>query len=157
MKSILLSMLLAFSMISPLFAGSHGGANPIKVEDAYVRAVPPGSKASASFMKITNKDKVDHSLVVAESGVATNVELHTHIHKDGMMMMRQVKKIDLPAGKTVELKPGGLHVMLIGLTKQIKPGDQVNLTLIYENGKKTRLTAPVKKIGGGHMNHKHHH
>ena len=107
-------------------------------------------------MQITNSDKADHSLVVAESGAASNVELHTHIQKDGMMMMRQIKKIDLPAGKTVELKPGGLHVMLIGLTQQLKPGDQVDLTLIYENGKKTRLTAPVKKIGGGHMHHKHH-
>ena len=151
MKRILISTLLAFAMTAPLFAGSHEGHNPITTNDAYVRAIPPGAKVSAAFLQISNGDKTDHSLVSAESNAAKVVELHTHIHKDGMMMMRKVDKIDLPAGKTVALKPGGNHIMLIGLHNQLKPGDKVDLTLVYENGSKSKITAPVKKVmaGGG--------
>jgi copper(I)-binding protein len=145
MKTILSAILLAFALTGPLFAES------ISVKDPYVRAVPPGTKTSAAFMQITNGDKSDHSLVAAESSAAKIVELHTHIQENGMMKMRKIEKIDLPAGQTVELKPGALHVMLIDLNGDLKPGDQVELTLIYDNGEKTKITAPVKEIMMGAM------
>jgi len=156
MKRILLSALLAFAASGTIYADSHGSAGSVTAVNPYVRAIPPGATVSAAFMQLKNGDKSDHSLVAAQSPAAKSVELHTHTLKDGMMMMRQVKKIDLPAGKTVELKPGGLHIMLIGLTKALKPGDQVELTLIYEDGNKSKITAPVKKIMGGQMKNMKH-
>ncbi|MES9844346.1 MAG: copper chaperone PCu(A)C [Candidatus Sedimenticola sp. PURPLELP] len=121
-------------------------ADSVAVSDAYARAVPPGQPNSASFMTIVNNSGKDHALVSAESPVSKVVELHTHTMDEGMMKMRRVEKIDLPAGQTVTLKPGGLHVMLIGLHQDLKPGENVDVTLIFEDGSKTQLQAPIKKL-----------
>lgn len=125
-------------------------APAISIQDAYVRAVPPGQANSAAFMVITNEGEQDRALVAAASDVAEAVELHTHTMDDGVMRMRQVERIALPAGETVTLEPGGLHVMLIGLTKDLKPGDSVALTLSFDDGSEQSLTLPVKKIMAGH-------
>ncbi|MBU0499811.1 MAG: copper chaperone PCu(A)C [Gammaproteobacteria bacterium] len=147
----LLSLSLSLSLSGPLVAA---GSDNVSAKDPYVRAVPPGMANSAAFMQLNNGDKGDHALVAAESPVAQTVELHTHVQEGGMMMMRKIEKIDLPAGQTVALQPGGLHVMLIGLVKELKPGDQVELTLVYEDGSKSRVSAPVKMIQGMQMQHK---
>ncbi|OGT90270.1 MAG: hypothetical protein A2286_11905 [Gammaproteobacteria bacterium RIFOXYA12_FULL_61_12] len=155
MKRAFISTLLALTLSGPLLAA---GSDSIQASDPYVRAVPPGMANSAAFMQLMNNDKNGHALVAAESPAAKAVELHTHVHEGGMMMMRKIDKIDLPAGQPVALQPGGLHVMLLGLVKDLKPGDQVELTLIYEDGSKSKLSAPVKMIEGmpmqrGQMSH----
>nr|WP_135606949.1 copper chaperone PCu(A)C [Solemya velesiana gill symbiont] len=127
-----------------LMAGT--AADSVTVSDPYARAVPPGQPNSASFMTIVNNSEKDHALVNAESPVSKVVELHTHRMEEGMMKMRRVEKIDLPAGQTVALKPGGLHVMFIGLKQDLKPGENVDVTLIFEDGSKTQIQAPVKKL-----------
>ncbi|WP_410760772.1 copper chaperone PCu(A)C [Halochromatium sp.] len=121
-------------------------ADTIDVQDAYVRAVPPGQPNSAAFMRITNHGDEDRALLAGASDQAKVVELHTHRMEDGMMRMRQVGQIDLPAGETVVLEPGGLHVMLIGLTETLAPGNRVTLTLDFDDGDKQRLSLPVKRI-----------
>ncbi|MCG8429014.1 MAG: copper chaperone PCu(A)C [Chromatiales bacterium] len=150
-------MLSAFS--ASVLAGS--AADSAMVSDPFVRAVPPGQKNSASFMKIMNHSGKDQAVVGAESPVAEVVELHTHTMVDGMMRMRQVEKIDLPAGETVVLQPGGLHVMLIGLKQDLMPGKDVDVTLKFDDGSTKQITAPIKKIqmkmmkgGMDHMKHK---
>jgi copper(I)-binding protein len=130
-------------------------ANQIEVEDAYVRAVPPSVPNSASFMKITNKSAKTIYLQSASSNIAKNVELHEHTMSNGMMKMQQVKEIEIPANSTVELKPGGLHVMLLGLNKKLKPQEKVeSITLNFSN--ETSITLkdiPVKSVMMG-MKHK---
>jgi copper(I)-binding protein len=121
-------------------------AETIEVQDAYVRAVPPGQPNSAAFMSITNHGDDDRALLAAASDQAEVVELHTHRMEDGMMRMRQVEQIELPAGERVILEPGGLHVMLIGLTETLAAGDQVALTLSFDDGEKQTLSLPVKRI-----------
>ncbi len=121
-------------------------AETIEVQDAYVRAVPPGQSNSAAFMRITNHDDKERALLAGASDKAEVVELHTHGMKDGMMQMRQLEQIDLPAGETVTLEPGGLHVMLIGLAETLAPGDQVELTLGFDDGAEQTLSLPVKRI-----------
>ncbi len=121
-------------------------ADDVAVSGAYARAVPPGQPNSASFLTLTNNSSTDHVLVDAESPAAKVVELHTHINKDGMMQMRRVPKIDVPAGKVTKLQPGGLHVMLIGLKQQLKPGQEVKLTLVFKDGSRTTVNAPVQKL-----------
>ncbi|MCW8847258.1 MAG: copper chaperone PCu(A)C, partial [Sedimenticola sp.] len=131
MRKIVLSMVL-LGFTGWLYAG--GAAEKVMVSDAYVRAVPPGQPNSASFMVLSNHSAEDLVLVGAESDVAKAVELHSHTMKDGMMRMRQVEKIDLPAGETVQLQPGGLHVMVIGLQQKLVPGEKIDMALVFSDG-----------------------
>lgn len=126
-------------------------ADSISVENPYVREVPPGQLNSASFMILNNSSNKDIALIKASSDVAANVEIHEHINQDGMKKMRQVKQIDVKANDTTLLKPGGYHVMLIGLTRKIKAGDIIDITLEFDNGEKKAIKAEVKKIMAGMM------
>ena len=113
---------------------------------AYARAVAPGQPNSAVFLQLQNKDSKAHALVSASSEVSAAVELHNHVNEGGVMKMRKVEKIDLPAGKTVALKPGSFHIMLIGLKKPLKVGEKVDLSLSLEDGTSLKLSAPVQEI-----------
>ena len=128
-------------------AALAGAADAVQALDPYVRAMPPGQSVSAAFLGLSNTGKEDHALVAAETSVAMMVELHEHTMADGMMQMREVEQIALPSGSTVELKPGGLHIMLMGVKSQLKPGDKVDITLTYEDGSKETVEAPVHKVG----------
>jgi len=164
LPAALLACLLATPLLATrtVFAADAAG---IGVEDAYARAVPPGQPNSAVFMVLTNTGDADRALVAAESAAAETVELHTHTMADGMMQMRRIERIELPVGERVVLQPGGLHVMLIGLTEQLEPGMEVPLTLLFDDGSRIALNAPVRRIepamGGamhgagaaGHMGH----
>lgn len=134
------------ALCPPAIAQVDVAADAVEVEAPYARAVPPGQTNSAAFLKLRNKTESDHALVAAESPVAETVELHTHIMEGEMMRMRPVEKIEVPAGTTVELQPGGLHIMLIGLDHQLTPGEEVRITLFYEDGSRETLQAPVRKV-----------
>lgn len=114
--------------------------------EAYARAVPPGQTNSAVFMQLQNTDRQAHALVKAASPVAKVVELHNHLNDNGVMKMRQVEQIELPAGKTVALKPGSFHIMLIGLKQPLKVGETVELSLSFEDGTSLQLSAPVQEV-----------
>jgi copper(I)-binding protein len=156
MKRLLIIPLVLVMLPLPLLAQT--AADDIALEGAYVRAVPPGQPNSAAFLTLSNAGDVDHALVTVRSDAAEVVELHTHIHDEGVMRMRRIERIEVPAGTDQVLEPGGLHIMLIGLTRQLKPGDDVALTLQLEDGSSIELLAPVRPIegmGGGH-HHMHH-
>lgn len=145
-----------------LFAGSvsaesHGGHDKegMMVHKAWVRAVPPSSKMSAAYMVLNNGTADDDHLVSAESDVAKSVELHNVRKKDGMMEMYQVKSIGIPAKGSQKLKPGSYHVMLIGLTRALKAGDEVELTLNFMHAGAITIKAPVQE--GGMMMHNMKH
>lgn len=146
MRNTFYSAMLVSSLLG--FPGllSAAEADQVSAADAYVRAVPPGQPNSASFMILSNGSSSDIVLKGAESPAAKVVELHTHTMSDGMMRMRQVEKIDLPAGQSVQLQPGGLHVMMIGLQQKLVPGEQIDLTLVFGDGSKLPLKVPVVKL-----------
>lgn len=139
----------------------------VSVKDAWVRATVPQQKATGAFMQLVSAK--DAKLVEARSPVAGVVEIHEMAMVDQVMKMRAVPGLDLPAGKMVELKPGGYHVMLLDLKGQVKDGDTVPLTLVVEgrDGKREtiELKAPVRPLnaaaqkdmsqGGGHGAMKH--
>jgi len=102
-------------------------ADNVKIENAWVRATAPGQKVAAGFMDLTAD--ADMSLIGGNSPVSREFELHFMRMQDGVMEMRQLTEIPLPKGKTVRLEPGDLHVMLIGLKHQIKPGGKVPMTV----------------------------
>jgi copper(I)-binding protein len=146
-------LLLLFALVSTQLIAATPAADAVSVVDPYVRAVPPGQPNSAAFMQLQNKSADNHAIVKAESPVAKIVELHTHIMEGGVMKMRQVKQIEVPAQGSTRLKPGGFHVMFIGLKSELKPGQSVPVTLIYEDGSKTTIQAQVRKLQL-HMQHK---
>ncbi|KOR31138.1 hypothetical protein TI04_02420 [Achromatium sp. WMS2] len=117
----------------------------VGVEGAFVRAVPPGQPNTAAYMVLTNPTATDQDLVRAESSVCDVVELHTHIMEDGMMKMRAIPKITVPANGQVALQPGGLHVMLIGLKAPLALGEKVAVTLVYADGSQQTVEAPVEQ------------
>lgn len=137
----------------------------VKVEDAWVRGTVATQKASGAFMRLT--PSANARLVSAQSPVAGVVEIHEMAMENDVMKMRQVPGLDLAAGRTLELKPGGYHVMLMDLKQQLKAGESVPLTLVFEDSAKKRFTqeiqAPVTALGGGNapmpmkpgMEHKH--
>lgn len=144
MKKLLLLTLLA---VSTLFASS------IEINDAYVRATPPNLPNSAAFMSIKNSSDKDISIIKASSDVSKVVELHTHDMKDGVMKMYQVPKIDILANSQTVLKPGGFHIMFIGLNKALKVGETVTFTIEFSNGESQTITAPIKTVMGGMKHH----
>ena len=127
----------------------------VTVKDPWVRATVPATKATGAFMHITSVQ--DARLVEVRSPVAGIIEIHEMtMDKDVMKMRALPDGLALPAGKPVELKAGGYHVMLMDLKQQMKEGDVVALTLVIEGKDKKRTTievkAPVKSLtGGGHM------
>ncbi|MDO6564951.1 copper chaperone PCu(A)C [Amphritea sp. 1_MG-2023] len=125
----------------------------VVVDHPYARAVPPGQTNSAAFMSLTNDSNDEVALVAASTSIAKVVELHTHTHDNGVMKMRQIPRITLPAHQTVELQPGGLHIMLIGLKRNLVKDEMIDLTLTYNDGHSEQLTIPVTDIMAG-MNHK---
>jgi len=121
----------------------------VTVTEAWVRGTVAAQKATGAFMKIRSTE--DAKLVGAASPSASIVEVHEMAMKDNVMTMRAVDELPLPAGKTVELKPGGYHVMLIDLAKPLAAGDKVpvTLTIVGKDGKKSTLEvkAEVRAMG----------
>ena len=133
----------------------------VEVSQAWVRATVAQQKATGAFVQL--KAKSDSRLVEARSSVAGVVEIHEMKMEGSTMKMRAIDGLDLPAGKHVELKPGGYHIMLMDLKKALPAGEQVDLTLVFEGRDKKRETvdikADTKTIGkpaaAGHDGHKH--
>jgi hypothetical protein len=114
----------------------------VSVKGAWVRATVPQQKSTGAFMQIISAK--DARLVEARSPVAGIVEIHEMAMVGDVMKMRAVEALDLPAGKAVELKPGGYHVMLMDLKGQVKDGDQVPLTLVVQGRDGKRQTLEIK-------------
>lgn len=141
----------------------------VKVEDAWVRGTVAQQKATGAFMRLT--PAAPARLLEVRSPVAGVVEIHEMAMDKDVMRMRAVPGLDLAAGRTTELKPGGYHVMLMDLRQPVKPGENVPLTLVFEDAAKQRFTqelqVPVRAVNasnppaapaaghGGHGAHKH--
>ena len=133
-------------------------AQTVEVKGAWARATVQGQKASGAFMQITAKDKAQ--LVSVSSPVAGVAEVHEMKMDGDVMKMRAVQGgLDLPAGKAVDLKPGGFHVMLMDLKTPLIKGTTLPLTLVFKDSKgaqfKTELKVPVSLAApaGAHMGH----
>lgn len=140
--------IVAFALSGALAATA---AAQTTVTDAWVRGTVAQQKATGAFMQIVSQQ--GGRLVQASSPVAGVVEIHEMAMENNVMKMRAVAGLDLPAGKAVELKPGGYHVMLMDLKRELKDGEQVPLTLVIEgkDGKRDsiQLTAPVRPLAAG--------
>ena len=118
----------------------------VEIDGAYARASIPNVPNSAAFFVIKNNSDKDIAITSANSDVAEKNELHTHIKENKMMKMIKIEKLVVPAKSSLELKSGGDHVMLMGLKKELKAGDEINLELSFSDGDKKSIKVPVKDL-----------
>jgi copper(I)-binding protein len=147
---------LILSIIATLAALPVLAAN-LKVEDAWARATAPGQPVGGAFMKLTSDANAE--LIGASSPVAGTTQVHLMKMQDGMMIMREMKSLPLPKGKTVELAPGGYHIMLMDLKQPLKAGESVPITLKLKSGKKVQnvdVNVDVHDMMMGEEDHHHH-
>ena len=130
-------------------------ATPVKIEDPWTRATPPGAKVAAGYMRITGG--AADRLIGASSPAAARVELHVTEKKGDVLRMREVKAYDIPVGGVFELSPGGAHLMLVDIKAPFKEGAKVPLTLRFEKAGEVKVELQVRALGAsGHQGHQGH-
>jgi copper(I)-binding protein len=148
-------------LISSLFAApvraEEVKAGDLVITQAWSRATPGGAKIAGGYLTIENKGSAPDRLIGGAGDVAGKIEVHEMSMKDGVMTMRPLDKgLTIEPGKTVKLAPGGYHLMLIDLKHPLKQGEQVPITLEFENAGKVNLSLDVQGMGaqapgdGGH-------
>jgi copper(I)-binding protein len=119
--------------------------SPLRIEAGWVRATPPGAQAGAAYFNLTNTGKTPDRLLGGSAPGVKRVEVHEMSVTGGVMRMRPLTDgLALPAGGTVALKPGGYHIMLIGLDGPLKAGSALPLTLRFEKAGQVTVTLPIK-------------
>jgi hypothetical protein len=153
-KTYLLAASAALLLSAPALAGHHGHKSPESgpVQATKIMIKGPWARASigrngAAFLTIVNEGKTDDMLVRVGSAVAKRVRLHSHKMDGNIMRMRALDHVRVPAGATVTLKPGGHHVMLMGLTSKLKEGGAFLLTLEFRNAGRMQVTVKIGKMG----------
>lgn len=123
---------------------SAASATGLTISSAYVREPIPGRYMSAAFMTITNTGTTARTLVSAKADWAGLIEIHTHIHDNGVMRMRQIPELNIPAQQSVTLQPGGLHLMLFKLKRPLAA--ELPLTLCFANGECQTTHAELRAL-----------
>jgi len=116
----------------------------IVIRDDWIWAAPPSQKMTAAYMVIENHGSTEIALISASSDASRVVELHKMELEDGFMRMHKIDSIKIPAGGIAELKPGGYHLMVIDLNKELKEGDKVTMTLQFTQDIKKTITLTAK-------------
>ncbi|WP_297618672.1 copper chaperone PCu(A)C [uncultured Roseicyclus sp.] len=137
--------------LNPLFLAAALALLPgfahaqMQAHDAYARAASAMAVSGAAFMAVTNPTRTDDRILAVRSDVADRIELHTHLQTaEGVMRMVKLDDgIALPAGQTVLLERGGLHIMFLGLTRPLNHGDAIELTLEFEHAEPLTVSVPV--------------
>jgi copper(I)-binding protein len=166
-----LAFLGAALMISaPAVALAHTyEAGGVTVAHPWARATPGGASVGAAYAEIKAKDGAADTLLSASSPAAGRVEIHTHTMDGGVMKMRKIEKLAIPAGGSAVMRPSGDHIMLFDLKAPLKEGDLVPMTLVFEKAGEVTIEATVEPVGAkgphgsdgqpgheGHDAHGHH-
>ena len=146
---------LAACALAPTLVGAAGA---IRVVDAWARATPPGAENGAAYFTIVSSGDADR-LTSVRTTSARAVEVHATRSANGVLEMHGVDALAVPGGGTVELAPGGTHLMLIGIATPLVPGATVELTLVFEKAGEISVTVPVvdaRAAGPAPAAHSHH-
>lgn len=149
------SLLLALLSLSG--AVMAAAADDIVVHEPYIRLAPPNAPATGAFMVLKNGTAADIRLLKADNPASQTTELHTHINDNGVMRMREVPEILVPAKGEAVLKPGGLHVMLINMKAPLSEGQIVPITLTFDDGSSKQIDVKVVKMVPSQMPMQHKH
>ena len=149
-----LSVIFAALLATSAFA-QDAKVGTITIGHPWARATPGAVKNSAAFMEFDNKGAAD-KLIGVSGDVAKDIQIHSMITEAGVMKMREITSLDIPANGKAELKPGGFHVMLIGLKDGLKEGATFPLKLKFENAGEVTVQVTAEKPGShDHAEHKH--
>ena len=144
MKRWVVVLLMTASLLA-FAACSNAPSEPLAVTEAWARPAPAGQN-SAIYFQIDNPNTSPDSLLSASTSVAQATELHmSQMDSSGVMSMHPQHSVEIPASDVVEFKPGGLHVMLINLNKDLAPGSTILLTLKFEKAGEMTLEVPVEE------------
>ncbi|MDO8605890.1 MAG: copper chaperone PCu(A)C [Phaeospirillum sp.] len=144
MKTILgIALAMLLGLVGPAVAGD------VTVTKGWARATSPNAKVGIAF--VTLAATAADTLTAAATPASAKVEFHRHVHQDGLMKMQQQATVEIAAGQTVEFNPGGLHLMLVDLKAQLKPGQSFPLTLTFAGAGAVTVTVVVE--GAGAMDH----
>lgn len=130
--------------MAPAACAEPDSAARIEARGAWASATIGNVPNSAAYLQLRNSGSRADVLVGVSSPAAARAELHTHKMDGGMMRMRRIAQVNLPAGKTVAFRPGGSHIMLIGLKEPLTAGDEIKLTLRFRHAKPLTLSVPVR-------------
>ena len=128
----------------------------VDLADVWVRALPPTQTNTAAYLTVTNRGDTGISIVGASADVAGKVEIHTTREIDGYMRMEQLQDLSVDAGQSLQLAPGGTHLMLLGLARMPLSGETVHLCLQLATGDEVCAVAEVRKTAGTIQTHDHH-
>ena len=141
------------AFIASLFLiSSANAASSIKIENTWSPEAPPVVKVMAGYMKIHNLSNKNIKIQSAKSSLFNKVEIHLTQMKNGMMNMAKQENLNIEAKSHVELKPGGLHMMLMGKLKPISKGSVIPVTLTFDNGEIINVNLKVKNKNNPQMN-----
>lgn len=134
--------------IIPVALAQDRGTSTVAVEQPWARATPSGARTGAVYMTLDNKAATADRLTGASAEVAEKTQIHEMTVANGVMRMRELANgLAIPAGGSVTLKPGGYHVMLIGLKKPLTADETFSLTLTFEKAGNISITVPVQAMG----------
>ncbi len=143
--------ILTMSLLVMTIAHAQIKVGNLQIIKPSVRATSPGQLISSAYLTIENKGSTTDRLVAVSFARAKEVQLHEMKMDGDKMMMRQMTGIEIPANGSVELKPGGYHLMLMGLDSAIKDGEQLKMTLQFEKAGKVDVVFPSQALGGMKM------
>jgi len=142
------TLLLVAALAAPVALAADYKAGAIVISNPWARATPSGATAGAGYFTVTNTGTTPDRLVAATSDAASNADIHEMSMANGVMQMRPLKDgLELKPGATVQLKPGGEHVMMTGLKQPLKQGDHIKGTLTFEKAGKVDIEYDVKAVG----------
>lgn len=137
------TLIFIFIILATSYSAAFACSKHITISDVWARPSHGKSLTSAIYMKIENKGKLDY-ITGADTDVAKMTELHKTVTEQGISQMVHINRLALPKETVVELKPKGLHIMLMGLHKPLKPGDKFSLVISFENAGEMTVGVPVK-------------
>lgn len=149
LRRLIVLMAVAVSSLATIAARAPAEAqeSPIVVEKAWARATSAGAENGVVYLTISNTGATQDRLISAVTPVADMAALHEDAEENGMMAMREVGPLDLDPGTTRELRPGGIHLMLMGLQRKLAAGDKFPLDLIFEKAGRHEVEILVEKPG----------
>ncbi|MPZ39374.1 MAG: copper chaperone PCu(A)C [Rhizobiales bacterium] len=149
----------AILLVGGIATAETYSAGGLQIGNPWARATPKGSTVGAGYLTITNKGSEADRLIGGSLAPASRIEVHTAVTEGGVAKMRQVTGLEIKPGETVELKPGGMHVMFMGLKQALKQGQTVKGTLVFENAGTVAIEFTVQGVGApasGQGAHHHH-
>lgn len=136
---------MAVALFSTALPAQEFTLGNVTIAGPWSRAMPPNAPNGAAYFRVENRGGEPDRIVSARTDIAETVELHTHDMEGGMMKMRQVESIEVPAEGEVLLKPHGLHMMLFGLNQPLVDGERFDLTVVFEKAGELDLSVEIKR------------